>query len=58
MEAGQMPVYLTVKQVSERIIKSPWWVYMELEKGTMPGNKIGGSWRIPVAELLAWEKGR
>jgi len=58
MQQTQTPIYLTVKQVSDRIIKSPWWVYMALEKGLMPGKKIGGSWRIPVLELIAWEQGR
>ena len=58
MEEKQAPIYLTVKQVSDRIIKSTWWVYMALEKGLMPGKKIGGSWRIPISELIAWEQGR
>lgn len=58
MEENPIPIYLTVKQVSERIIKSTWWVYMALEKGLMPGKKIGGSWRIPFVELIAWEQGR
>jgi hypothetical protein len=58
METVQTPIYLTVKQVSVRIIKSTWWVYMALEKGMMPGKKIGGSWRIPIVDLIAWEQGR
>ena len=50
-------IYLTVKQVAARLVKSEWWVYMALEKEAMPGRKIGGSWRIPYDELLLWEQG-
>lgn len=50
--------YFTVSQASEVLQLSPRTVYELLNSGDMHGRKIGGSWRIPRAELFPKDAAR
>lgn len=48
------PSFLTPHQVAERLGLPVKAVYGRLERGTLPGYKDGGAWKIVPSELEAW----
>jgi excisionase family DNA binding protein len=48
------PSFLTPRQVAERLGLPVKAVYGRLERGTLPGYKDGGAWKIVPSELDAW----
>ncbi len=50
-----MTRFLTIKQVCEQLQLAERTVYDLCRKGKLPGAaKVGGSWRVEEAALLAW----
>jgi nitrogen PTS system EIIA component len=49
-----MPDLLTAKQVGEYLQLSQRSIYRLLERGALPGTKIGGQWRFRKAALDEW----
>jgi excisionase family DNA binding protein len=45
---------LRVPELSERLDLSKATVYRMLQSGRLPGLRIAGSWRVPVAALERW----
>ena len=47
----QQGPFLTVKEVASLLKVSTKTVYRWLGRGALHGRKIGGGWRIPLADL-------
>jgi excisionase family DNA binding protein len=48
---------LTVAEAALLLKVQPDHVYRLLNTGRMPGRRVGGVWRIPRSQLLAWLEG-
>ena len=49
-----MPDLLTLKQVADRLQLSERTLYRLLERGELPGRKVGGQWRFRMSEVDYW----
>jgi PTS system nitrogen regulatory IIA component len=49
-----LPDLLTLKQVADRLQLSERTIYRLLQRGELPGRKIGGQWRFRMSEIDAW----
>jgi excisionase family DNA binding protein len=45
---------LTLPQAAALLNTSPRTLYRLLEKGKVPGFKLGGQWRVTESELRKW----
>lgn len=45
---------MTVREVADFLRLTETTVYNLLQKGTLPGKKIGGQWRISQTTLTQW----
>ena len=45
---------LTLKQVADRLQLSERTLYRLLQRGELPGRKIGGQWRFRLSEIDYW----
>ena len=46
--------YLTIEDLSDRFGIGPTTVYRLVQKGRLPGFKVGGQWRFSEELLEAW----
>ncbi len=57
-ESGMTPqepdIIMTVKDVAAFLKLAESTVYRLAQEGTLPGRKIGGTWRFSREQLLAW----
>ena len=58
-----MDPLLTIKQVAEILQWNPFTVTKKVEKGELPGFKMGREWRFRVIDITTWidehrQKGR
>jgi PTS system nitrogen regulatory IIA component len=49
-----LPDLLTLKQVADRLQLSERTLYRLLQRGELPGRKIGGQWRFRMSEIDYW----
>ena len=49
--------YLTLKEVSDRLQCSLWWLRDQLKRGKIPGCKIARTWRIREKDLAKYLNG-
>jgi PTS system nitrogen regulatory IIA component len=49
-----LPDLLTLKQLADRLQLSERTLYRLLQRGELPGRKIGGQWRFRMAEIDYW----
>ncbi len=49
---------LTPEQAAAELQLHPNTVYKLLAEGSLPGRKVGSSWRIPRARLMEWLESR
>ena len=45
---------LTIGEVAEMLRVHPMTVYRLLKRGSIPGFKVGGNWRVSVKALNTW----
>ncbi len=53
---AKQPVY-TVEEVAEILRVHPRTIYRALVAGTLPGFKIGDSWRVTEEQLASYMRG-
>lgn len=53
-----VPEILTPDETARFLRVTPVTVYRNLQNGKLPGNKVGGQWRIRRVDLEAWLRGR
>lgn len=46
--------YLSVEEVAQRFGVNPTTVYRLVQKGSLPGFKVGGQWRFGREMLESW----
>ncbi len=51
---ASLPDLLTLKQVADRLQLSERTLYRLLQRGELPGRKIGGQWRFRMSEIDYW----
>ncbi len=49
-----LPDLFTLKQVADRLQLSERTLYRLLERGELPGHKVGGQWRFRISEVDYW----
>jgi PTS system nitrogen regulatory IIA component len=49
-----LPDLFTLKQVADRLQLSERTLYRMLQRGELPGHKVGGQWRFRVSEVDYW----
>ncbi|MGH7487644.1 MAG: helix-turn-helix domain-containing protein, partial [bacterium] len=49
-----MPDLFTLKQVADRLQLSERTLYRLLQRGELPGRKVGGQWRFRLSEIDYW----
>ena len=47
-------VALTPAQAADLLQCTPNKIYQLLQRGQMPGRKVGGAWLIPYRRLIEW----
>lgn len=57
LRSVSLPDICTISDISEHVGIPPLQVLESLEKGEMPGRKIGKRWFIPRQGLLYWLEG-
>ena len=58
MDSSVVSAVLTPEQAAAELQLHPNTIYKLLSDGTLPGRKVGSSWRIPRTQLTAWLEGR
>jgi excisionase family DNA binding protein len=51
---SQPPVLLTVKQVAQILQWNPFTVLKKVERGEIPGFKLGRVWRFRQQDIIQW----
>lgn len=51
-KSNDLPEYLTVREVAEKLRKSEWFIYQLLRSGKLDYQPIGRQKRIPVDSVL------
>jgi len=51
---GKAKAILTIEEVAEILRVHPTTVYRLLKRGSIPGFKVGGNWRISAIALNSW----
>ena len=49
-----LPDLITLKQVADRLQLSERTLYRLLQRGELPGRKVGGQWRFRMSEVDYW----
>ncbi len=57
VSAGSMPDFLTVEETAGWLRTTKGAVMAGLQRGEIPGRKVGGEWRISTAAVLAVFRG-
>ena len=51
---ASLPDLITLKQVADRLQLSERTLYRLLQRGELPGRKVGGQWRFRMSEIDYW----
>ena len=55
---GHAREYLTVEEVAERFGVTPTTIYRLVQRGRLPGFKVGNQWRFSQGRLDQWAADR